>query len=112
MPELPEVETVRRGLIPVLEGKVLKEINVYREGLRYPFPPFFKERHKDQQITSLGRRAKYLLLHLQDGHTLVVHLGMSGRIRVEEAATFSLQKHDHVVFQTNKNKILLNLLRT
>jgi len=106
MPELPEVETVRRGLIPVLEGKVLKEINVYREGLRYPFPPFFKERLKDQQITNLDRRAKYLLLHLQDGHTLVVHLGMSGRIRVEEAATFSLQKHDHVVFQTNKNKII------
>lgn len=106
MPELPEVETVRRGLIPVLEGKILKEINVYREGLRYPFPLLFKERLKDQQVTSLARRAKYLLLHLQDGHTLVVHLGMSGRLRIEDTSTFSLQKHDHVVFHTHENKIV------
>ena len=107
MPELPEVETVRLGLIPVLEGKIIKEIEVYRDGLRYPFPPFFSERLKGQQIHSLTRRAKYLLLHLNEGQTLVVHLGMSGRIRIEESASFMLQKHDHVVFNTHENKTIV-----
>jgi formamidopyrimidine-DNA glycosylase len=106
MPELPEVETVRLGLIPVLEGKIIKEIEVYRDGLRYPFPPFFSERLKGQQIHSLTRRAKYLLLHLNEGYTLVVHLGMSGRIRIEEYASFMFQKHDHVVFHTHENKTI------
>ena len=106
MPELPEVETVRRGLIPVLEGKTIKEIKVYREGLRYPFPPFFTERLKGQLIVNLTRRAKYLLLHLNEGHTLVVHLGMSGRLRIEDTGSFTLQKHDHVVFCNNENKTI------
>jgi formamidopyrimidine-DNA glycosylase len=106
MPELPEVETVRRGLIPVLEGKIIQEIDVYRDGLRYPFPPLFKERLKGQQILSLTRRAKYLLLNLNEGHTLVVHLGMSGRLRIEDTSLFTLQKHDHVVFHNNENKTI------
>lgn len=106
MPELPEVETVRRGLIPVLEGKILKAIDVYRDGLRYPFPPLFKERLKGQQILNLTRRAKYLLLHLNEGQTLVIHLGMSGRLRAEDASSFVLQKHDHVVFYSNESKAI------
>ncbi|MBY0281910.1 MAG: bifunctional DNA-formamidopyrimidine glycosylase/DNA-(apurinic or apyrimidinic site) lyase [Alphaproteobacteria bacterium] len=106
MPELPEVETVRRGLIPVLEGKILRETEVYRDGLRYPFPPLFRERLKGRKILNLTRRAKYLLLNLDEGYTLVIHLGMSGRIRIEDTVSFMLQKHDHVVFYSNENKVI------
>lgn len=106
MPELPEVETVRLGLVPVLEGKTLTEIKTYREGLRYPFPFLFSERLRGQNVQVLVRRAKYLLMHLSNHHTLVIHLGMSGRLRVENTAFFNLQKHDHVIFSTNEDKII------
>ena len=106
MPELPEVETVRLGLIPVLEGKVLEETEIYRDQLRYPLPPLFSQHLKEQKVNCLERRAKYLWLHLESAETLVIHLGMSGRFKIEEASHYSLQKHDHVVFHNNVGQVI------
>src|SRR6059058_4495322 len=85
MPELPEVETVRRGLQPVLEGARLVKAEARRPDLRFPFPERFSERLTGKTITALGRRAKYLTMHLQDGPVLICHLGMSGSFRIETA---------------------------
>jgi formamidopyrimidine-DNA glycosylase len=116
MPELPEVETVRMGLAPVLEGHRLTHVETRRGDLRIPFPPRFSERLKGRRIKKLWRRAKYLLADLDNAETLVVHLGMSGRMSVYskdhvrklgqyvyEAAPEKAGhgKHDHVVFETD-----------
>ena len=109
MPELPEVETVRRGLQPVLEGATIRRVEQRRADLRFPFPDGFSDRLAGRRILSVGRRAKYLVLHLQDGPVLICHLGMSGSFRIEtgEAASTpgvfvhersKAQAHDHVVF--------------
>jgi len=105
MPELPEVETVRRGLTPALEGRVIARAEIRRPDLRWPFPERMAERLTGARIDALGRRSKYLLLHLDRGETLIVHLGMSGRMVVEDAPvgvfhheTGRLAQHDHVVF--------------
>ncbi len=109
MPELPEVETVRRGLQPVLEHKSLKRLEQRRPNLRFPFPENFAARVEGQTITSLGRRAKYLLADLSSGDVLVMHLGMSGSFRIEAPEGMDmpgafhhdrskLSAHDHVVF--------------
>jgi formamidopyrimidine-DNA glycosylase len=82
MPELPEVETVRRGLEPVLTGKVITRLETRREGLRFAFPPGFVQAVSGERVTGLGRRAKYLLASLGSGATLLVHLGMTGRFLV------------------------------
>ena len=108
MPELPEVETVKWGLIPVLQGKTLIDAQTFREGLRYLFPPFFAERLKGQTVKDLERRAKYLLLHLSGDQTLIIHLGMSGRFRINSSKKFLKQKHDHVIFQTSQCTIAYN----
>lgn len=127
MPELPEVETVRLGLVPAMEGYVLTGVETRRGDLRIPFPKNFAARMKGAKVKALRRRAKYLLADLDSGETLVIHLGMSGRMSV-----FSLVapagadapadgkprklgnyvydtapdgagagKHDHVVFETD-----------
>ncbi|GLK79546.1 bifunctional DNA-formamidopyrimidine glycosylase/DNA-(apurinic or apyrimidinic site) lyase [Methylopila turkensis] len=83
MPELPEVETVRRGLAPVMEGRRIESVEARRPDLRFPFPERFAERLAGRTVTSLGRRAKYLLADLDDDEVLVMHLGMSGSFRVE-----------------------------
>jgi formamidopyrimidine-DNA glycosylase len=109
MPELPEVETVRRGLIPVMEGSVIEKVEQRRPDLRKPFPPRFARRIAGRRVTHLGRRAKYLLADLDDGTVLVMHLGMSGSFRVEADGASrivadsyrprsKLSAHDHVVF--------------
>ena len=82
MPELPEVETVRRGLEPVMEGARFVEVDARRRDLRWPLPKDFAARLKGQTVTGLGRRAKYLLADLSSGEVLVIHLGMSGSFRV------------------------------
>jgi formamidopyrimidine-DNA glycosylase len=116
MPELPEVETVRLGLKPVLEGHVITDARIRRRDLRLPFPPHFAERLKGRRVLSLTRRAKYILAALDSGETLVIHLGMSGRLSVyAEGKRRRLGdyvynpapegagegKHDHVVFETD-----------
>ena len=84
MPELPEVETVRRGLEPAMVGTRFKKVEQRRPDLRFPFPERFAERLAGQEVLSLGRRAKYLLADLSSGEVLVMHLGMSGRFLVTQ----------------------------
>src|SRR5260221_4735277 len=87
MPELPEVETVRRGLEPAMACAVLLRVEQRRANLRFPFPDRFVERLTGRRIEALGRRAKYLLADLDDGDVLVMHLGMSGSFRIAAAAS-------------------------
>ncbi len=104
MPELPEVETVRRGLEPVLTGHRIVRAEVRRPDLRWPLPERMADRLTGARVTALRRRSKYLLADLDRGETLIVHLGMSGRMLVSGAmlGTFAHphpapEKHDHVV---------------
>ena len=83
MPELPEVDTVRRGLAPVLEQAVIARVALRRPDLRFPFPPHFAERLAGRRVLALRRRGKYLLADLDDGAMLLMHLGMSGSWRIE-----------------------------
>ena len=116
MPELPEVETVRLGLQPAMEGHVLPDVAVRRHNLRIPFPRDFAARLKGRKVKALRRRAKYILADLDSGETLVIHLGMSGRMSVYSEGkprklgnyvydvappTAGTGKHDHVVFETD-----------
>lgn len=109
MPELPEVETVRRGLQPVLEGARIIRVETRRPNLRFPFPEKFAERLDGRTITALGRRAKYLTMHTDGGPALICHLGMTGSFRIEDGSdsatpgSFHYERskdsaHDHVVF--------------
>lgn len=95
MPELPEVETVRRGLEPVMTGQRIAHVNIRREGLRWPFPENMAERLNGQKVERLRRRAKYILADMSGGESLIIHLGMSGRMLISDGA--ELIKHDHVV---------------
>jgi formamidopyrimidine-DNA glycosylase len=106
MPELPEVETVRRGLAPAMEGARFKKVEVRERRLRWPLPKDFEKRLEGQQVEGLGRRAKYLLADLSSGDVLLMHLGMSGSFRVGKDAKPGVYyherskstAHDHVVF--------------
>lgn len=93
MPELPEVEVTRRGVAPHLEGRVVEQVVLRREGLRWPFPPNLDALLAGREILSTSRRGKYLLIHFEHG-TLIVHLGMSGHLRVLPEGV-ELKKHDH-----------------
>lgn len=97
MPELPEVETIRRGLDPVLSGRRIANVATAGPGLRAPFPPGLQEKLSGQKIAATDRRAKYILIRLEDGKILTLHLGMSGRIRIlaQNEASSPPQKHDH-----------------
>ena len=110
MPELPEVETVRRGLQPVMEGATIVRAETRRKDLRFPFQKDFVARLEGQTVTGLGRRAKYLMADLASGDVLLMHLGMSGSFRVVEASGATApgsfhyprnedRTHDHVMFQ-------------
>ncbi|MBP0440557.1 bifunctional DNA-formamidopyrimidine glycosylase/DNA-(apurinic or apyrimidinic site) lyase [Tianweitania sediminis] len=113
MPELPEVETVRRGLQPLMEGASITRLDLRRPDLRFPFPPDFAMRLQGRRIDALARRAKYLLMHLDDGSVVIAHLGMSGSFRIEQESETDQpgafhhprskdQKHDHVVFHLSR----------
>ncbi len=106
MPELPEVETVRLGLEPVLSGARLVEVLVRRPGLRWPFPPRLADRLTGRQIAGLRRRAKYILIDLDGGDALLLHLGMSGRMSITPARPNALETHDHVVFYTEAGPVV------
>ncbi len=103
MPELPEVETTVRGLARILEGAVLARVETRREGLRRPFPADLVQVLTGAQVTGLGRRAKYGLVHTSRGQTMVFHLGMSGRWRIEPE---ELGVHDHLVLETEAGQRL------
>ena len=108
MPELPEVETVCRGLEPVLVGNTFSRVEQRRPDLRFPLPKRFGERLEGRKIEALDRRAKYLLARLDDGEVLVMHLGMTGRFAIDQAADAKAEprqkappKHEHIVFHLN-----------
>jgi formamidopyrimidine-DNA glycosylase len=96
MPELPEVETVRRGLEPALVGARFTRVEQRRPDLRFPFPERFAERLVDQEVCGLGRRAKYLLADLSSGEVLVMHLGMSGRFLVAQGGAARMPGEFHL----------------
>ncbi len=112
MPELPEVETVKRGLEPALVGRVITRVDLRREDLRFPFPADFRARLEGARVTGLSRRAKYMLADTDRGDRLILHLGMTGRFTVLSASgrvatpgefydgtqATGDGKHDHVVF--------------
>jgi formamidopyrimidine-DNA glycosylase len=107
MPELPEVETVRRGLAPWLEGATIQSVTLNRKDLRFPFPDGLKGALEGQEVVHVGRRAKYLLIELSSGKTLLSHLGMTGSWRFAEHGIDkppryyepgTEPKHDHMVW--------------
>jgi formamidopyrimidine-DNA glycosylase len=105
MPELPEVETVRRGLVPRLVGHRIVQLIQRRRDLRVPLPGKFARRVEGRTVQAIDRRAKYLLIRLDDGQTLIAHLGMSGRMTLHDAASAAehpFQRHDHVVLETDE----------
>jgi formamidopyrimidine-DNA glycosylase len=111
MPELPEVETVRRGLAPALVGRRIVSAKTKRPDLRFPFPPRFAARLKGRRVDALSRRAKYLIAELDDGMVWVTHLGMTGRWSVigakRQPGDFYYSEppnptHTHVVLETDK----------
>jgi formamidopyrimidine-DNA glycosylase len=124
MPELPEVETVVRGLRPAMEGARIARVELNRPDLRFPLPERFAERLAGRRILSLGRRAKYMTLDTEGGPSLICHLGMSGSFRIEDGddrdtpGRFHHErlrdaKHDHVVFHlenspTGATRIVFN----
>lgn len=109
MPELPEVETVRRGLEPVMQGATVLDVEARRPDLRFPFPEHFSRALSGRSIVRVGRRAKYLVVEFDAGPALICHLGMSGSFRIETADDALTpgdfhhprskdSSHDHVVF--------------
>ena len=114
MPELPEVETVRRGLAPAMEGARLAKVEVRDRRLRWPIARDFEKRLTGQTVEGLGRRAKYLLADLSSGDVLVMHLGMSGSFRVGKDArpgVYYHEKskstaHDHVMFHMSNGQTI------
>ena len=118
MPELPEVETVRRGLQPAMEGSKIVKAEARRKDLRFPFQKDFIARLQGQTVTGLGRRAKYLMADLGSGDVLLMHLGMSGSFRVLKAddkqtpGQFHYPRsedraHDHVVFHMSSGAAVI-----
>tara|TARA_Y100001954_G_scaffold36219_1_gene35147 strand:+ start:880 stop:1743 length:864 start_codon:yes stop_codon:yes gene_type:complete len=117
MPELPEVETVRRGLAQAMEGRRIEEIEVRRRDLRFPVPADFADRLRGQTLLSLSRRAKYLVGTFDDDTVLLAHLGMSGRMVIETAEDLNMpgrfehgtaahDAHEHIVFRVGNGTII------
>ena len=104
MPELPEVETTVRGLARYLDGERLEHVSLNRPDMRFPFPEGFVQRLAGARVTGLGRRAKYGLIHTDRTLTMVFHLGMSGRWRIDPE---TIGKHDHLVLETAAHRFAL-----
>jgi formamidopyrimidine-DNA glycosylase len=104
MPELPEVETTVAGLRQVLDGATLTRVDPRRPDMRFAFPVDLRQRLTGSTVTSLGRRAKYGLIDTDRGDTMIFHLGMSGRWRIDPSET---EKHDHLILETPRNRLAL-----
>jgi len=108
MPELPEVETVVRALAQAMHDKTISGVTLTRRDLRKPFPDNLEKNISGQRVMSLSRRAKYILIHLENGRVMAIHLGMSGRIRTEYVLS-ARQKHDHMILQLSDGcHVILN----
>lgn len=106
MPELPEVETVCRGLAARLTGRRLTQVIQRRPDLRFPLPDRMAARLTGRRVLGIDRRGKYILAHLDDGHVLLVHLGMSGRLVVSQAPAAAPGPHDHVILETDDGAVV------
>lgn len=106
MPELPEVETVCRGLAQHITGHTITKVTARRRNLRIPLPDFFEEALTGRKITTVTRRAKYVLIHCDDDSILVIHLGMSGSLVLYDKLPDSFRKHDHVIFEFSPYRLM------
>ena len=106
MPELPEVETVMRGMQPALEGKKLTNIEARCDSLRWPIPNNFADRLKGRRVINIARRAKYILWYLDDETVMILHLGMSGRVSITAKRPSKIEKHDHLIFTTEEGTVI------
>src|SRR4029079_13209236 len=113
MPELPEVEAVRRRLEPAMRGARIDRVELRRADLRRPFPAAFAARLQGRRVRAVDRRGKYLLVPLDSGDTLLMHLGMSGSFRIDRGASLragsaalTLDRHDHVVFTLSNGTVV------
>ncbi len=104
MPELPEVETTVRGLRPLLVGQTIKRADLHKP-LRFPFPPGLAKKLAGRKVLAIERRAKYILVNLDDGATLLLHLGMSGRLS-QPVKNMAPEKHDHIVLQLENDRAI------
>lgn len=107
MPELPEVETTRRGLEPHVVGRRITKVTVHRRDLRTPIPTRFEKALKGAEILGVRRRAKYLLIDLNTGETLLVHLGMSGSLVVVSPDDYVRRTHNHIVIQLDSGNLVV-----
>ncbi len=108
MPELPEVETVCRQLEAEIVGKTINEVSLRRSGVRIPFPKNLKKDMENSRVKDVGRRAKYILIKLDNGNTVIAHLGMSGRL-IMGNNPYTPKKHDHAIFRlSNKKSLVFN----
>ena len=110
MPELPEVETTKRGIEPYLTDKNFKSIEIRNNKLRIPFNVEFLDFITKKKITEINRRAKYITIEFSNGYSLLIHLGMTGNLRVTKSENF--QKHDHLIFKLSSgNSLVFNDVR-
>ncbi len=107
MPELPEVETIKRGVEPFLDKKIIKDIQVNRYDLRFKIPQSIRQDVQGQTINKLNRHGKYLLLDLSNSKTIIWHMGMSGTVKIFSDEKYEPRKHDHVIITTNDNAMVV-----
>ncbi len=108
MPELPEVETIKEALKKTIKGAVIQSVTVRKRQFREIIPADFERRIENTTICQIYRKAKYIIIELNNGLSLIWHLGMSGRVKICDALPDVLDKHDHIIFQTSKGVIIYN----
>jgi formamidopyrimidine-DNA glycosylase len=106
MPELPEVETVMRGLRAQLEGRLIARAAVHRPDMRFPFPPGLAATLTGARVAGFRRRAKYILMRLEGGQSVLIHLGMSGRMLIERAGRNAVPLHEHLTIETDDGTVV------
>lgn len=107
MPELPEVETVCAGLVPIVQGACFENILVRKDRLRLPVPDELAQVCSNSTVRKISRRAKYILMTLANGQVVIIHLGMSGRLVIHNALQNDYAKHDHIIFKLSGGKELV-----
>ena len=108
MPELPEVETIKNALIKAVDKANITKVSIFNNHFRKIIPDDFARRIEGAQIMAIRRKAKYLLLELSNGLTVIWHLGMSGKVKISDFSPENLEKHDHVFIETDKGTIVFN----